>query len=50
LLTTHNLERGLALGDRALVLLGGHLVGDWPATPALAGSIRALYHAGEERA
>jgi heme exporter protein A len=49
LMTTHNLERGLALADRALVLYGGCIVGDWPASPSLAGSIRALYRAGGER-
>lgn len=43
LLTTHHLERGLALADRALLLLDGRIAGEWPATPEVAEELRAHY-------
>ena len=45
LLTTHQIARGLALADTALVLVGGRLVHDDPAGALDAGDVRALYTA-----
>ncbi|MEO7003374.1 MAG: heme ABC exporter ATP-binding protein CcmA, partial [Ktedonobacterales bacterium] len=42
-LTTHNLERGLSLSDRALVLLGGRVAHDGPSAALAADDVRALY-------
>ena len=43
LLTTHQLARGLALADRALVLVAGRLVNDGPAVQLAAADLSALY-------
>ena len=42
-LTTHNLERGLRLSDRTLVLLGGRVAHDGASEALTAEDIRALY-------
>ncbi|MER3406695.1 MAG: sodium ABC transporter ATP-binding protein, partial [Chloroflexota bacterium] len=47
LLTTHHLERGLALADRALLLLDGRIAGEWPATPEAAMELQAHYRTVE---
>ncbi len=43
LMTTHHLERGLALADRVLILAGGRLVFDAEATAVSYGDLRPLY-------
>jgi heme ABC exporter ATP-binding subunit CcmA len=45
LLTTHQIARGLALADSALVLAGGRLIHDGPADALDADDVRALYAA-----
>jgi|DewCreStandDraft_1066081.scaffolds.fasta_scaffold00011_202 heme exporter protein A len=47
LLTTHSLERGLALADRVLLLLDGRIAGEWPAGPEITDELRARYRAGK---
>lgn len=43
LMTTHHLERGLALADRVLILAGGRLVFDADAATVSYGDLRPLY-------
>ncbi|NWJ48544.1 MAG: heme ABC exporter ATP-binding protein CcmA [Chloroflexi bacterium] len=43
LMTTHNLERGLAMCDRVVVLAGGKLVADRPATGLSADELQQFY-------
>ena len=43
LMTTHHLERGLELADRVLMLVGGHIVFDQPATEIAYERLRPLY-------
>src|SRR5262249_15461841 len=42
-LTTHHIERGLALADEAVVLVGGRVEQQGPAHELSAGQVRALY-------
>lgn len=44
LMTTHNLERGLAMSDRLVVLAGGRIVRETSATELEAASIQSWYY------
>ncbi len=45
IMTTHHLERGLALADRVLILVGGEIVFDQPASDIDYQELRPLYDA-----